>query len=74
MKSIRPLLRSCWKTTAVTCDDQDAVNSCILHLSNGDAEVIVMYGASIQTAMVFYKPGVKYTLLGVSELMSALSD
>ncbi len=57
-----------------TCDDQDTVDSCILHLSNGDAEVIVMYGASIQTAMVFYKPGVKYTLLGVSELMSALSD
>ena len=61
-------------TDYYTCDDQDAVNSCILHLSNGDAEVIVMYGAFTQTAMVFYKPGVEYTLLGVSELMSALSD
>lgn len=44
-------------------DDNGYLQLALLHFSNGDAEVIVMYQAAEKQADVHYKPGVSYNLL-----------
>lgn len=44
-------------------DDDGLVNMTLLHFSNGDAEVIVLYNAQDKNATVHYKPGVSYNLI-----------
>lgn len=48
---------------ATRADDNGCVQQVLLHFSNGDAEVIVMYDAEDETAVVHYKPGVSYNLI-----------
>lgn len=44
----------------------------VLHYSNGDAEVYVLYMTETQETIVMYKPGVTYYLLSAGELETAL--
>ena len=47
----------------VQFDDNEMLTKSVIHFSNGDAEVIVVYDASDKDASVYYKPGVSYNLL-----------
>lgn len=51
---------------------EEGVTTCVLHYSNGDAEVIVIYTPAQGAASVSYKPGVSMTLLSAGELNEAL--
>lgn len=51
---------------------EEGVTTCVLHYSNGDAEVIVVYTPAQGNAQVSYKPGVSVYLLGVKELNEAI--
>lgn len=52
-------------------DDEERFDPCVLHFSNGDAEIIVNFSAPRQSATVHYKPGVSYNLLEARELAEA---
>lgn len=47
----------------VRFDDNNVLDKSVIHFSNGDAEVIVVYDAADKNASVYYKPGVSYNLL-----------
>ena len=54
-------------------DDAGRYDPCVLHFSNGDAEVIVSYSARDQRATVYYKPGISYNLLDARQLAEAFN-
>ena len=45
----------------------DSVDRVIYYFQNGDAEIVVLYGTSDQSAWVYYKPGVSYYLFSGAE-------
>lgn len=50
-------------------DDNGVVVKELLHFSNGDAEVIILYDAEDETATVHYKPEVLYNLLSGADYL-----
>ena len=62
-----------WMDTCLLTDNGE-INPVVLHYSNEDAEVIVVYDALEKDARVYYEPGVSYYLLGTQELAEAIAD
>lgn len=58
----------------VDMEEDGRINPVLLHLSNGDAEVLLLYDALEQTATLYYEPGVSYYLLSGAELEEALAE
>ena len=59
---------------SVMTDSDDIPYLVYLLYTNGDAEILVQYNATEQSAFVFYEPGVSYYLLSGSELLEALGE
>jgi len=55
-----------WVDT-IAADENDEIFAYVLHLSNGDAEIVLSYFLDTKTIHVSYKPGVSYHLLSGEE-------